>query len=272
MEYGPTGNDSAMQDDFWINTPPGVDTPNSKTGTQSPTPEAISAVAYQALRIPSKGPFPEADISLEPFGGLSPTQPYPIPEFQAIHHAPTHFPVSNEAIYMPTAEIQAPEDTVEYQEKPMFTSTPSVEFIASTIMNRGVEALDQVMDEPVTFPNLSLDIPVQSEMPAPATYGGDGDWNMSSLEIPSQMEIESHSAGHTPVYLSDSAITPSQYDQGAANRVSTRVRRVCRSCAKDHKQCVGNPCTRCVQRGKECVFDLSKVPGPKPKSSPHEMH
>jgi len=243
---------SATPEEFWINTPPSLETPN-KNGTQSPTPETI---AYQALRIPSKGLFPENEMPLEPFGAMSPPRapaPFPIPEFGVVIPQPGmnySMGMSNEPLYMPTTNSDESQESFSY---PKIDTVPS-------------EIVDVPMSGVTEYSGLvPLEIPTNFEVP-PQTYSN---WNAASvLEIPHHMEFESSSGNHTPSagYISDSSTNTE------AVRVSTRVRRVCRSCAKDHKQCVGNPCSRCQQRGKECIFDLSKVPGPKPKNSPVEMH
>jgi len=229
-------------DEFWINTPPSLDTPN-KNGTQSPTPETV---AYQALRIPSKGLFSETEIPLEPFNALSPSSharpPYPIPEFGVIIPQPMTMNYSmgmssNEPLYMPTTTSS--EETQEQFSYPKIDTVPA-----------------EIIDVPMTgvneYPGLvPLEIPTNFEVP-PQTYST---WNpVSVLEIP-QMEFESSSGNHTPSagYVSDSSTNTTE-----TIRVSTRVRRVCRSCAKDHKQCVGNPCSRCQQRGKNAFLTYPK--------------
>lgn len=252
MEYPPrslTNSGGAGTDEFWINTPPSLETPN-KNGTASPTPETV---AYQALRIPSKGPIPEAEIPeipLEPFNALSPTgqAPYPIPEYPQSPRLDYNVGMSNEQLYMSSPAHEEPQEQFSY---------PKMEPVP-TEMEVAISGVSE-------YANMApLEIPTNFD--TPTQFNNTGWPSGSVLDMP-QSEFESTgSASHTPSgSVSDSSTSADN------PRVSTRVRRVCRSCAKDHKQCVGNPCSRCQQRGKECIFDLSKVPGPKPKNSPVEM-
>eukprot|EP00475_Leptophrys_vorax_P020165 TRINITY_DN275_c0_g1_i1.p1 TRINITY_DN275_c0_g1~~TRINITY_DN275_c0_g1_i1.p1 ORF type:complete len:304 (+),score=66.88 TRINITY_DN275_c0_g1_i1:55-966(+) len=297
MEFSsnsPTG-DVEMTDEYWISTPP--------TPARVLSPPESEAVAFHTLRIPSKDPIlNSAVIALEPFDAvMSPPILSQLPSHHHHHHHNDTIPEfehtgnigfkseeQQQMYYEQHRPIPVPfQLNQESQEQPFsypdnndMSNASSIDFVVNSEVSMVMPGVGQDMISLSRMQSLENALMGQIDAaPAPMSVGEFevprppsgtySDWGL--LDIPSNMEMESQSANVTPVsvtpsstatgYVSDSSVA-------ASERVSSRTRRVCRYCAKDHKPCVGNPCSRCIQRGKECVFDAAKVPGPKPKTSP----